>query len=86
MKIETKFNIGEKVWTIDTSSSGGIETIEILSSTISGITIEKDGRTTYFFDEWCVDYYDDSIVAYDDSQTLVNKIIELDNKIKESKK
>lgn len=85
MQIETKFSIGQRVWTVEISKGEGITTIEELSGIITGITIEKSGRIAYFFEEWCADYYEEDVIAYEDTERLISKIIELDNKIKENK-
>lgn len=85
MKIETKFNVGQRVWVPELSKLEGITTVDVVSGTITGITVEKDGKISYFFDEWCADYYEIDIIAYEDTETLINKIKELDNFIKENK-
>ena len=85
MEIKTKFNIGQKVWTIEINKQNGINTVEVLSGVITNITIEKDNTISYFFYDWCADYKEEDIIAYEDTKTLINKIIQLDNKIKENK-
>lgn len=76
MQIQTKFEVGERVWTIDKT-----KTLEIISGIIDGINIEKDGRISYFFDKWCCDYYEEDLIKYDDGETLFNKIKEIDNEL-----
>lgn len=81
MEIKTKYNIGQRVWYPEINKTGGNATIDLASGIISGISIEKDNKIEYFFDEWCCDVEEEEIIAYEDTEKLINKLIELDNQI-----
>lgn len=85
MIVTSKFDIGQRVWHPEITSSGGSKSIDVLSGTISSIAFEKDNKISYFFDEWGCDAYEEDIIAYEDTESLINKLIELDNKIREEK-
>lgn len=77
MKIETDFDIGERVWVVEINNSG-IPVIEVMSEKISSISINGND-VLYFFDKWCCEYKKENLVAYNDTHKLMEKIKELDN-------
>lgn len=81
MRIETKFEIGERVWTVEKDNIA----VDVASGIISEIFVEEDGKINYFFNEWCCKYSEEQVVKYDDIEGLVEKIRLIDNQIKEAK-
>ena len=82
MEIKTKYDIGHKVWCAELSAQNGVKTIDLASGIITGINIENGRRISYFFDEWCADYYEEDVIAYEDTETLIKRLKELDDKRK----
>ncbi len=83
MKIETKFNIGDRVW-IAYEYNGEIN---IYSDEIESMIIEKGGKILAFFkNSDTFDTYEDDLILYDDTNALIERIKRLDNKIIEEQK
>lgn len=83
MKIETKFNIGERVWVA--YSYRGV--IEVYSDEIDSIIIENTGKiSVYFKSSDALDVYEEDLVAYNDYQGLIDRVKKLDKKIIEEEK
>lgn len=85
MEIKTKFNIGQRVWCPELSRHGNSITIDLASGIITSISVESDGKISYFFNEWCTDYDEDRIIAYENTAELMDRLIELDNQIRKEK-
>lgn len=87
MELKTKFNIGQRVWCPELShhGNGNSISIDLASGIITSISVEKDGKINYFFEEWCTDYYEDKIIAYENTVALTDRLIELDNQIRKEK-
>lgn len=82
MKIETKYNVGDKVWIVYEASNqfGKIGEVSIYSTTIEAILVDDDGvhySTEYNENE------ESEVVLYTDHEGLVKAIIDLMNKINE---
>lgn len=83
MKIETKFNIGERVW-VAYSYNGEIE---VYSDEIDSMIIENTGKiSVYFKNSDALDVYEEDLIAYDDTQGLIDRIRKLDTEIIEEEK
>ena len=79
MKIETKFNIGDRVWIA--YEYGG--EVHVYSDEIDNITIEKNGRLLMWFkDSDAMDVYEEELIEYEDLNALSEKVLELDNKVR----
>ena len=84
MKIETKYNIGDKVWIvyepeINSTKSGEIS---IYTDTIAEIIFYKN-EIVYDFDLYPDELKESEIILYDEKDKLLAKIEELTNKIEE---
>ena len=83
MKIETKFNIGDRVWIAYEYK----DEINIYSDEIDGMAIEKGGKILVFFkNSDTFDIYEDDLILYDDTNALIEGIKKLDDKIAEEQK
>mgnify|MGYP003179969006 CR=1 FL=1 len=81
MKIETKFNIGERVWVVYEYNGE----LSVYSDVIDGFSIDNKGDlTVYLKDSDYFEYNEDNLILYDDTEALVEKIIEVDNRIREA--
>ena len=82
MKIETKYNVGDKVWIVYEASNqyGKTGEVSIYSATIEAIWVDNDG--VYYSTEYN-ENKEDEIVLYTDHEGLVKAITNLMNKINE---
>lgn len=80
MKIETKFELGEKVWVVYQNNGE----VSIYDDKISEICVDEDG-IYYILKEACIDVREE-IIAYEDKEKLANKIEELMKEIREKEK
>lgn len=79
MKIETKFNIGDRVWIVYEYKGE----VNVYSDEIDSIVIEKGGRLLIWFkDSDAMDVYEEELIEYNDLKKLAEKILEIDNKIR----
>lgn len=79
MKIETKFNIGDRVWIVYEYKGE----VNVYSDEIDSITIEKGGRLLIWFkDSDAMDVYEEELIEYNNLKKLAEKILEIDNKIR----
>lgn len=79
MKIETKFNIGDRVWIVYEYK----REVNVYSDEIDSITIEKSGKLLIWFkDSDAMDVYEEDLIRYEDLKTLSERILELDNKVR----
>ncbi len=81
MKIETKFELGEKVWVVYQNNGE----VSIYDDKISEICVDEDG-IYYILKEACIDVREEEIIAYKDKEKLANKIEELMKEIREEEK
>lgn len=79
MKIETKFNIGDRIWVVYEHRGE----IRIFSDEIDGMMIERDNKVTlYLKNSDAVDAHEEDMFEYNDMEGLMNKVKELDDKIR----
>lgn len=93
MKIETKYNIGDRVWIVyeqiinnqyhHNEPSGEIC---VYDDYICAIDIDKDGLRYLLKYSDCMDLEEKDIILYDETDKLINTIKELMNKINEREK
>ena len=78
MKIETKYNVGDKVWIVYEANTqyGLAGEVNVYDAEIERITVDSDGL--YYNTQYC-DKKEDEIVPYEDKEALVAKIQELMN-------
>ena len=72
MKIETKYNIGEKIWVIYEDKGE----IKVYDALITYITIEED-RIFYGTDIGLAEFSEEDVILYDEKEKLMNKIFEI---------
>ena len=79
MKIETKFNIGDRVWIVYENRGE----VNVYSDEIDSMTIENGGRLLIWFkDSDAMDVYEEDLIRYEDLKTLSERVLEIDNKIR----
>lgn len=79
MKIETKFNIGDRVWIVYENRGE----VNVYSDEIDSMTIENSGRLSIWFkDSDAMDVCEEELIEYNDLKKLAEKILEIDNKIR----
>ena len=79
MKIETKFSIGDRIWVVYEHRGG----VYVYSDEIDSIIIERDNKVAlYLKNSDSFDIYEEDVFKYDDIEGLMNKIKELDDKIR----
>lgn len=80
MKIETKFNIGDRIWVVYEYN----REIHVYSDEIDGMGIERDNKVALYLKvSDSFDTYEEDVFEYNDIEGLMNKIKELDDKIRE---
>ena len=80
MKIETKYNIGDKVWIV--YEGDFYNEVSIYTDTIIEVTFYENGLV-YNFENYPDELKEDEIILYDEKDKLLQKIEELTNKINE---
>lgn len=81
MKVETKYDIGDKVWVVYECNGE----VNVYSDIIDSIVVTKEGVRIWFKECCDCDMTEDEIILYEDTEALVDKIMELDNKINNMK-
>lgn len=76
MKIESKYNIGDRIWVVYENQGE----VSVYEDTISEIVINENG-IIYISGTTCIDINEEDIILYDDREGLANKIIETMNEI-----
>ena len=80
MKIETKYNIGDRVW-IAYEDRGEVS---VYDTTIDSISYEKEGLC--YYTKECNDYLEEQIIPYENKSELLSRIEEIMNQIHEREK
>lgn len=79
MKIETKFDIGDRIWVVYEDR----REIHVYSDEIDGMGIERNNKVAlYLKASDSFDIYEEDVFEYNDIEGLMNKIKELDDKIR----
>ena len=79
MKIETKFSIGDRIWVVYEHIGG----VYVYSDEIDSMMIERDNKVTlYLKNSNALDICERDVFEYNDMDGLMNKIKELDDKIR----
>lgn len=80
MKIETKFNIGDRIWVVYEHRGE----VYVYSDEIDGMMIERDNKVTLYLknSDASGDICERDVFEYNDMDGLMNKIKELDDKIR----
>ena len=81
MVIETKYNIGDRVWVVGevTNGKGVPYEVEVYSEKIKCISYEDE--LIYNVGKEFVEFREDEIIPYADLERLANRIKEIDDKI-----
>lgn len=74
MDIKTKYNIGDKVWIVYENNGE----VCIFSDIIDSYLISEDETIIYVKDSDCVDLKEADVILYDDTEALIEKIMEID--------
>lgn len=74
MDIKTKYNIGDKVWIVYENNGE----VCVFSDVIDSYLISEDETIIYVKDSDCVDLKEDDVILYDDTEALIEKIMEID--------
>lgn len=80
MKIETKYNIGDKVWIVyEANTQYGLSgEVSVYDAEIESITVDSEGL--YYNIQYC-NHKENEIIPYEDKEALVAKIQEVMNAI-----
>ena len=79
MKIETKFSIGDRIWVVYEHRGE----VHVYSDEIDSMMIERDNKVTlYLKNSNASDICERDVFEYNDIDGLMNKIKELDDKIR----
>lgn len=79
MEVKSKYDIGQKVWIVLKNEKNKL--IEVFTDTIVEIVVGKDNKIFYFCDDVGDDIAEESIVLYEDTQTLLNNILVLEKEL-----
>mgnify|MGYP000046423653 CR=1 FL=1 len=79
MKIESKYNIGDRVWIVD--SDYRHEMVYVYSDTINTICVNGNNEIRLWFNN-CDDLPEDEVVAYSDLEKLTERIITLEKSVR----
>lgn len=77
MKIESKYNIGDRVWIVD--SDYRHEMVYVYSDTINTICVNGNNEIRLWFNNCDDDLPENEVVAYSDLEKLTERIITLEN-------
>ncbi len=79
MKIETKFDIGDRIWIVYEDR----REIHVYSDEIDSMCVERNNKVAiYLKNSDAFDTYEEDVFKYEDTEGLMNKIKELDDKIR----
>lgn len=79
MTIQTKYEIGQRVWIVYENKGE----VCVYDDYIDEICVNNDGLY-YMLKEACIDYAEEDIILYEDTDKLVEKIKETMESIRES--
>lgn len=80
MKIQTKYEIGDKVWVVYANRGEAC----VFDDYISEIYINENGLF-YMLKKDCVDHKEEDIILYEDEETLVSKIKQIMREVTKKK-
>ena len=83
MQINTKYNIGDRVWVVyePVNKNGYTGEVSVYDTYIDNINIDKD--ELLYSDDYYTELKEDDVILYEEKDKLINKIIEVMNKIHE---
>lgn len=78
MKIETKFNIGDRVWVVYEYDSE----IRVYSDYITEILIQKGNEIRYWLENTDCDFFaEKALIKYENTSELISRINKIDSEI-----
>ena len=80
MKIETKYNIGDKVWVVYENQGE----VCVYDTEITDIFIDKNGIN--YYGKEGTDYLEDLLISYNEKDKLLERILSIMNEIHEREK
>lgn len=80
MKIESKYNIGDRVWIVD--SDYRHEMVYVYSDIINTICVNGNNEIRLWFDNCDDDLPESEVVAYSDLEKLTERIITLEKSVR----
>lgn len=80
MKIESKYNIGDRVWIV--GSDYRHEMVYVYSDTINTICVNGNNEIRLWFNNCDDDLPEDEVVAYSDLEKLTERIITLEKSVR----
>ena len=80
MKIETKYNIGDKVWVVYENQGE----VCVYDTEITDIFIDKNGIN--YYGKEGTDYSEDLLISYNEKDKLLERILSIMNEIHEREK
>lgn len=80
MKIETKYNIGDRVWVVYEANGEA----SVYDTVIEEIAFNN--KETYYYGKEAIDIREPNMIPYNDSDELYNKIVDLMNEIHKREK
>lgn len=80
MKIETKYNIGDRVWVVYENQGE----VCVYDTEITDIFIDKDGIN--YYGKEGTDYLEDLLIPYNKKDKLLERILSIMNEIHEREK
>jgi hypothetical protein len=82
MKIETKYDIGQRIWIVYEHQ----KEVQVYEDFIANILIDEDNKLLYCSKESYEEYKEEDIILYEETEKLVNKIKEVMKEIKKNEK
>ena len=80
MKIETKYNIGDRVWVVYENQGE----VCVYDTEITDIFIDKNGIN--YYGKEGTDYLEDLLISYNEKDKLLERILSIMNEIHEREK
>lgn len=80
MEIKSKFELGQRVWLIFKNEEH--KELELFSDTIENIIIDSKKTILYFMKEFQDEVAEEDVIAYEDTDKLLKKIIAYDNEFR----
>lgn len=82
MKIETKYEVGQRLWIVYEARGE----VHLYDDTIDNIVINEKKELLYCTKEASEEVREEDVIPYDDSNKLLNKIKELLEKVEDKNK
>ena len=77
--IKAKYRIGQIVWIVDANFDH--KQVDVYTDEIDGILLDSNNQIWYYLKDNCDDILEEKLILYEDTNTLIKKIIQADNEI-----